>query len=215
MVPADIRPLWDALQNEVSGIHFYWITYRQLFGRSNERIELLNECAPEFFYIVQDTLLKDIQLSLVKLADRVKTMGNENATLERLSNEIAALPNGPLTANLLIEYRKRCQAITERRHKQLAHSDLRTFLQQHGHQMGIEVTGPSRQEIEGALEALRSFMNIIHVHFTGSPGADENFILGDNDSLVSILKRGLRYDELAENHLIPFDDIQDFDRIHV
>jgi hypothetical protein len=37
-----------------------WIVYGQLFTESERRIELLNECASAFFYIVQDVLLGEV-----------------------------------------------------------------------------------------------------------------------------------------------------------
>jgi len=67
-----IQPLWNALQQEVIGIHFYWANYRQLFGKSKERIDFLNDCAATFFYFVQNSLLADVQLSLSKLGDPPK-----------------------------------------------------------------------------------------------------------------------------------------------
>jgi len=113
----------------------------------------------------------------------------------------------------LADYRDRCRLVETRRNRELAHADFGTFLQQHGNAKGLQIPGPSRQEIEDALEALRKFMDAIEVHFNSSPMAYEHFTSGhDGNSLVWILKQGLRYQELREAQVIPFDDLKNFDR---
>jgi hypothetical protein len=212
-MPTTVQPLWDALQQEVIGIHFYWINYRQLFGKSKERIDLLNDCAGEFFFIIQDALLTDVQLSLCKLADPARTSGRANATLDRLLNEIAALNIPQLTGDILKcfqRYRACCQSIQVRRNKELAHADLGALLKRYGSPAGsVPIPGPSRQEIEDALASLREFMNAIDVRFTGSAMAYEHFrSLNDGESLVWVLKQGVRYGELSEAGELPFDDLK-------
>lgn len=113
----------------------------------------------------------------------------------------------------LADYRDRCGQVKTRRIRELAHADFGTFLQQHGNAKGLQIPGPSRQEIEDALEALRKFMDAIEVHFNSSPMAYEHFTSRrDGNSLVWILKQGLRYQELREAQVIPFDDLKNFDR---
>src|SRR4051812_43338201 len=139
-IDATIDQLLGSLQQEVIGIHAYWINYRQLFAHSQARLDLLNDCAGSFFYIVQDVLLADVQLSLSKLADPPATFGKENASLERLANAIIAVSaseSSPQEASelpkLLEDYRTACKGIVGRRNKALAHADLAVTLQLHGH----------------------------------------------------------------------------------
>jgi AbiU2 len=102
-----------------------------LFGKSKERVDLLKECAGELFFIIDDALLTDVQLSLSRLADPVEMFGKDNATLERLLKEIAALDVPQLTDELsrrLQTYRDCCQNVKVRRNKQLAHADLGALL---------------------------------------------------------------------------------------
>jgi hypothetical protein len=51
------------LKTEVAWLHGSWMIYQQLFLHSKKRTDMLNECAGALFYIVQDTLLADIQRS--------------------------------------------------------------------------------------------------------------------------------------------------------
>ncbi len=92
----ELAPVRTSLYNEVIGIHAYWLNYRSIFARTPEDIGVLNQCAPEFFWVVQDVLLSDVQLSLAKLADPPETFGEANATLERLLRGLLADPGAPL-----------------------------------------------------------------------------------------------------------------------
>jgi hypothetical protein len=209
-------PLWESLQQEVIGVHAYWINYCQLFAGSRERLELLNATASLFFYIVQDVLLSDIQIGLSKLGDPAGSGSRENATLERLLREVEAVAPSSLRDILetkLTEYCSRCKYIRLRRNKELAHADLGALLIKMGHVQGPSLPSPSRGEIEEALKTLSEFMNAIEEHFTGSPTAYEHFVPGeDGDAMVWILKQGLRYDELWRNRVIAWDDMRRFDQ---
>ena len=86
--PSQIYTLWTTLDKEVTWLHGRWIIYRQLFGTSKERVELLNESAGTFFNVLQDVLLHDVQLSLSKLGDPADTGSRENMTLEALHEDV-------------------------------------------------------------------------------------------------------------------------------
>ena len=77
-------------------MHGRWICYRQLFASSPKRIEVLNECASVFFFIIQDVLFDEIQVSLSKLTDPVKTGKHENLSLENLQNHLELYGNSAL-----------------------------------------------------------------------------------------------------------------------
>lgn len=99
-------------------------------------------------------------------------------------------------------YNSACAKARERRDKQIAHFDLNAMLDS-------KQPGPSRAEVELALEALRGVMNCISLHFTGSQTAYEQIVLmSDGDSLISVLQQGLRYRELVRSGVIPVDDLR-------
>ena len=216
LIPAHVVPLWESIQQEVIGLHAYWINYRQLFGKTKERYDLLGEVAWAFFYIVDNTLLNDVQIGLSRLGDPASSGKWENATLERLLHELVPVAPPSLTSNLeriLATYQDRCKHIRYRRDKELAHSDLGALLLSHGHAEGPAIPGPSRHDIEQALEALRDFMNAIDMHFRNTEVAYERFISRSNaDEMVFVLKQGLRYKQLQKEGTIGWDDMRQFDR---
>ena len=89
-IPAEIAQVYDELRSEVTWLHGRWICYRQLYAVSPKRIELLNESAGMFFYIVQDVLFDEIQVALSKLTDPAKTGKHENLSLEQLQSRLEA-----------------------------------------------------------------------------------------------------------------------------
>jgi len=210
-MPESLQPTWDAIHNEVIAVHARWIIYRQLFAESPERIEILNACAANLFYFLHETLLNDVQLTLSKLADPATTRGRANATLQRLVDEITALNELPLADKLrllLTKYIASCEKIKLRRNKQIAHYDHATLLLQYGGGPS-DPLGPSRQEIEGALGALRDFMTSADSYLTRSETAYQHVIsISGGEALISVLRQGLRYRELQIAGAIPWDDLR-------
>jgi hypothetical protein len=87
-IPAPLAEVYDELKLEVTWLHGRWMVYKQLFGRSDRRIEMLNECASVFFYIIQDVLLGDIQVSFTKLTDPARTGRHDRLSLEQLQERL-------------------------------------------------------------------------------------------------------------------------------
>ena len=207
-MPEPLKSHWEALDEEIIWLHGRWKIYRQLFGTSPERVEVLNESAGAFFYIIQIVLLNDVELTLSKLADPAKTAGRQNLTLQSLVKDVSQLDDATLCKELqgmLVDYRQLCDKVIHRRNKQLAHFDLATLMAA----KSTPIPGPSRQEIEDALLALRVFMNALQRKFTDAETAFGEFVLTtDGNLLLSVLKQGLRYQELAAAGAVDWDDLR-------
>jgi len=87
-VPSAIAPVYDELRSEITWLHGRWLTYRELFAESPRRIELLNEVAGTFFYIIQEVLLDEVQVCLSKLTDPATSGKHENLSLEQLQAKL-------------------------------------------------------------------------------------------------------------------------------
>lgn len=206
---SEIDEIWQAIDYEVTWLHGRWSIYRQLYGTNEGRVEILNHSASTFASMLQDVLLDDVQLGLAKLGDpatsRVKGGAVENLTLANLCQAVIA--TGALHAELpllLSAYDTACANARDRRNKRIAHFDLNTMLGSRA-----SMSGPSRAEVEAALEALRAIMNSISFHFTGSKTAYDYIALdSDGDSLIAMLRRGLRYRDLVNEGVIPPDDLR-------
>lgn len=205
----EIDDVWRAIDYEVSWLHGRWAIYRQIYGTSEARIDILNRSAGTFAHMLQDVLLDDVQLGLAKLGDpaitHIKGVVLENLTLSNLCQLVTT--SGALVAELpplLAAYDTACAKARDRRNKRIAHFDLETMLKPKA-----SLHGPSRAEIEAALEALRNLMNRVSLHYTGSQTAYNHIVLdSDGDSLIGILKRGLRYRDMVRDGAVPQDDLR-------
>jgi hypothetical protein len=206
-IPSAIHDLWSGLKSEVTWLHGRWIIYRQLYGTSSERIDLLNRSAATFFSILQTSLLHDVQLSLSKLGDPAGSGARKNMTLDALVEQLEGLGATHVVTQirpLVAMYDTTCEKVRHRRNKWIAHFDLATMLASRV----TPLEGPSRAEIEAALDALRQVMNCVESHYTGSTMAYEHFIMmNDGDQLISTLMRGMRYFDLVREGVIGADDL--------
>jgi hypothetical protein len=101
-----------------------------VFGTSKERIDFLNEAAPDFFASLQSTLWDDVLLHLCRLTDPAKSAGKPNLTLQCLP---ALISNPSLRKNVedLLEQAKEKTAFArEWRNRRLAHREFRLVLPQ-------------------------------------------------------------------------------------
>jgi len=169
-------------------------------------VELLNESAGTFFNVLQDVLLHDVQLSLSKLGDPAGSGSRENMTLEALHHELQGANEVSAADKMKASLKKfsaACVKIRHRRNKWIAHFDQSTMLNDHV----IPRMGPSREEIESALKALREAMNCISLHYTDTTIGYEHFSMqADGEALIQSLRRGLRYQELVNEEAVPRND---------
>lgn len=209
-IPPPISEVYDLLQKEVVWLHWRWACYGQLFAGSERRIDLLNECAAAFFFIIQDVLLDEVQVSLSKLTDPANSQGgkNENLSLEQLQARLEANGDPTFAAEnrkTLDLLQKQCEVFRQWRNKKLAHLDLATAMKSSPN----PIPGVSRQMIEDALKTLRDYLNAIEAFYNDSEmGYEDSLMSSDGEALVAVLRAGLRYEELVKDGKVPYDDWQ-------
>src|SRR3990172_6198282 len=97
-MPPTVAEVYNALSTEVTWLHGRWICYRQLFAESERRIEMLNECASTFFFIIQDVLIDVVQVCLSKLTDPAQTGKHDNLSIEQLQSRLEQHGDAALAA---------------------------------------------------------------------------------------------------------------------
>jgi hypothetical protein len=207
-VSPKIDQLWAELDYEVTWLHGRWLIYRQLFGTDEERVDILNRSAGTFAYLLQNLLLHDVQLGLANIGDPPQTGRFKNLTVTALVNLVCAQEATlePTLRMHLDKYGVACEKIRKRRNKWIAHFDHDTLVNRHA----APPAGPSREEIELALLALRELMNAVQLHFNKSQTAYELIILeADGEHLIAMLKRGIRYQQLVKSGKISANDLAD------
>ena len=174
-------------------LHVKWKIFRQLFGKSEQRVALLNDFAPDFFSIVHDSILYDIFLTISRLTDPAETGGWKNLTFRRLMKMLEAEGRGNLVTKLtpvLEAIEEKCKPIRPWRNKRIAHKDF-------GSRLKYEpdpVPGISRQMIEEALAAIRQYMGDLHMALKNAETEYSDIPLrGDGDQMVWYLKEAGAY----------------------
>lgn len=208
-LPATIEKLFEELRNQINWLHARWIIYCKLFEYSEEREDLLNECASEFFYFLKETLYDEIVLSLNRIIDRARTGKHENLTFAQLQERVEALGEQQLSSKLcklLDDLENKCKPFRIYRHTRLGHLDLETAMKGGARQLPI-----SRLMIENALLLVREYMNTIERHYCQSETLYQHLIMHrGSETLVTMLKFALRYKELLREQKISRKDFQDW-----
>jgi hypothetical protein len=213
-LPLQLQQLWEILYKEVVWLHGIWRVYKQLFTHSPERLDLLNECAGTFFYMVQRTFVLEVLMTLSKLADPAATGRKNNLTLRTLMSRIEELKEDRLSKRLrpvLRQYLSAYEKIHDLRNKTLAHYDYDTRI----NAADDPILGPSRLEIEEMLKLLTTFMNEIDYHFKRHTTAFQEFPIQDGDYIVEYLKQSKRYRQLMDDGRIPYHDLEKSDLFEV
>jgi hypothetical protein len=192
-MPSNLKEAFEGLQDDVLWLHARWKVYRQLFGTSEARINLLNDFAPDFFQIVHDVLINDVFLTMSRITDPAVTFKKENLTLARLTNMIKSLGHQELTDDIEIQVRtatEQCKPFRELRNRTIAHKDLGTALNYHPDPL----PGVSREMVEEALKSLRQYMDAVQTYFEGADtGYEDLGLRGDGDSIIWYLKEARAY----------------------
>ena len=176
-----------------------WHVSKQLFGVSEARLAVLNRAGGDFFALCQHSFVSDILVSAGRLLDPAKTGKNENLSLERLRDTIAALGNETLASQLtdmLQEVQSLESGAREHRNRRLAHNDLPTILAESGKLLPSVTVA----DLDALLAGLAEILNVVDRHYRGNTTFfAEPVQRGDGAAVVRCLRDGLAYREEALN----------------
>ena len=191
ITPQLIKEVYEPLQQEVQGLHREWLMFRQVYGTSNGRIDLVTRVAGSFFAVVQRALYHQSLLSLFRLTDPVAYGKRLNLTLERLADVVQAdgAPIAGAMSSTLAQIRTLLKPHEDVRNKIIAHNDLLTTPTLYDGTS--KLTGPSRQTVEDCLGHIRRLMNTVSKHYedtTVEYFSAEFPPLGDGETLIRRLR---------------------------
>lgn len=185
----ELGALYDALWQQVAWLHKKWDEYVQLFGTKPSRIKLLNETAPAFFRIVQDTLWHDVLLNIARLTDSPKSVGKPNLSIRRLPATIQHAATKTTVETLIDEALVASEFCRDWRNRHIAHRDLGLALGQGADPLKTA----SRAKVLEALTALDAVLNAVSIHYRDSTTF---FDVGDTAhgavSLLYVLDDGIK-----------------------
>jgi hypothetical protein len=176
------------LRNECVMLHWKWQEFVTLFGTKTERIELLNDAAGLFFWIVQDTLWDDVLLRIARITDPPRSAGRDTLSLQRLPLLVATTFRGQVEA-LLQDCLTKCTFARDWRNRRIAHTDLVLAVQQ---MSATPLASASRQNVKDALHAIVKLLNAVQEHYARSESMYELHPPGNAESLLCVLRDGLQ-----------------------
>lgn len=203
----DLGELFYTISAELTWVHWRWEQFRILFASKPSRIELLNECAPHFFYIVHRVLFEDALLGIARLVGPLKSSDKPNLTVRRFPSLIADSGLSDEVCELVQGAVKSAEFAVDWRNRRIAHRDLDSALNH-----SVRALEPAtREKVDGALSRLRDVMNRIELALCGEFTAySYGFTAGDAKALLYVIRAGLqqrrdRYERLKRREISPED----------
>lgn len=147
--------VYNALWNEVAWLHAKWHEYKELYGKTPARVELLNRTAGRFFRLVRDTFWEDTLLHLARLTDPPSSAGRENLTLSRLPSLVDDPGLRKQLEELLREAQSKIYFARDWRNRHIAHRDLTNALRE----SAKPLARASRNHVDEALRALAAVLS--------------------------------------------------------
>src|SRR5437588_201550 len=176
----------DSLVEEALRIRYAWGNYRFLFVDTQERVNILNATAPDFFHWMQGLNANEVFMGVARLTDNSKVAGNPTASLAQLldaTNWQASDPtrwqkySAALTSVLEV-----CKSCRTYRHKRLGHFDLSIALKV------LPIPAVTVREVDTALDAIESFINAVHMELRPDHSQSFRFMNAD-DHTGRLIKR--------------------------
>jgi hypothetical protein len=195
----DLGELYNALWQDIAGIHSKWQEYVVMYGTKESRVDLLNQAAPRFARLVQDVLWDDVVLHLARLIDSPRSAGKPTLSIRALPDLIT----DSVTQSEVIAAVNAARAASEFsrpwRNRRLAHQELALAIEPEAQPL----TPASRLQVNHALQSLTETLNIVSQRYLNSTSRFDN---GSSDmggalSLLHVLHDGVQTKEARRARL--------------
>jgi hypothetical protein len=160
----ELGSIFAELWQELVWLHTVWREYRVIFGSSPEQLDIANQAASSFFYMVEESLREGVFLNLARLTDPPQSAGKSNLSVTRLRELVKPELEAELVA--LIEAAKEATSFArDWRNRYIAHTHLPLAM---GDKGAAPLESASRAAVERALTSLDEVMNTIEFHYNGA-----------------------------------------------
>jgi len=181
--------LYSELWQQLAWLHTKWEQYVVLFGEAESRVKLLNESAPMFFRVVQDTLWDDSVLHVARLTDSPASMKKPNLSIRRIPELINDESTRTIVETLVQEALDASEFCRDWRNRHIAHRDLDLALKRAANPL----KPGSLAKMKKAMEALEAVLNTVEAHYFESTTHFDMDTTGTGAlSLLYVLDDGLQ-----------------------
>ena len=124
---SDLGQLCQELRDDFDWLRRKWSNFQELFGKGQERIDLLNTVASNFFYFLHRLSFEDAMLHLCRLTDRPRMGDRETLTVMALADTISDPGLKASVQAKMEQVRQNCEFARMLRNRRIAHTDLATL----------------------------------------------------------------------------------------
>ena len=203
---------FNELWQDVARLHVKWHEFVELFGTKSTRVDLLNQAAPTFFRIVQDTLWEDIVLHIARLTDPPKSNSRTaNLSIRNLPDLVSGDDVKAKVEELVRVIKDKSEFCRDWRNRRIAHTDLALAIDD----SAPRLLAASRLHVREALTAIVEALNeVARAHGDSSTHFDMPVGAGGALSLLYVIRDGLnaataRKERLKRREWTPDDLSQD------
>ena len=152
-----LGPVFSELRDDLAWLQVKWAEYRELYGTSPDRIDLLNSAAGLFFRILQDSMWEDALLHLCRLTDPADMGRKKNLSIQVLPElcDDADLRNAVET--LVEEAKVATLFARDWRNRHISHRDRDLALRSKTRPLAPA----SRAQVSAAISAIHRVLNEI------------------------------------------------------
>lgn len=191
----ELGSVFAELWQELVWLHTVWQEYRMIFGTTQGQLDIANQAAGTFFYVIQKTMWEGVLLHLARMTGPAQSIGKKNLSVPallplvkpELQAEVALLTDAAL---------RDTEFARDWRNRYIAHKDLPLAL---GNQAAPPLQSASREAVELALKSLDDLLNAIDRSYNESTtmfrGIEHH--TGAN-RLLQVLQKGLKAEEIEE-----------------
>ena len=196
-LPVELADVFEELHQQISWLHANWLIFEQLFATGEERVELLNEFAPIFFRLCQDSFSDNVILSIARLTDPPKSAGKDTLSFEQLIAKVDSAKYPDLRSTLSQQFtdlKTSCQSIRNVRNRRLAHNDLLIALSLDPNPLPDIL----KDEVDDILRRIRELMNAVWAYFNPDSELGYDVIMpNDGEAIVAALEKAKKYREIS------------------
>jgi len=156
--------LFFSLHNDFINLLVKWKEYQELFMQGENRIQVLNDTAPSFFYRLQRMMIDDMVMNIIRMIESVNS-GNRKSKNATLLHLIHLVEDEQFKKTLLIKYslvRKNVKQVEIWRNKKIAHRDieLHTLSEKVSQSIGL-----SPKDIRGTINSVKDVFLSIYLNY--------------------------------------------------
>lgn len=195
--------LYAYFRDENAEMHLTWQEFGALFGKTCERVDLLNQTAAQFFGITQRLMWQDLSLQLCRLTDpassKIRKKVFENLSLRRLPDLISDTTLKAKTDNLLADLEAKTEFARKHRDARYAHNDMDAIRNPAVRPMPPHTFDDMRE----AIAVFDAILHAIGLHYLNTDTCFDVVSLGGGaDAVVFFLQIGSKAEQERRDRIL-------------